>query len=577
MTDGLVPELPLPPSQIEDLLKTLVKGVRASQIYLPNNPIYQRAVGNLRSAFQPIWESVPELTFSMTESDFTWEQQVVYRNPTRTESIAWLLFKDGLRSLTFKPGVEEEEIVRLIELLHQVKNLPSEADDDLLTLLWAQDFQLITYRFVELLADAQSPEAGSHGPTASMDQLREAVKEEVAGAQAGPPGEGGLVAEQAAQARAGVVNIDDFDSTLYFLEENEINYIARAVEAEYQVDLRTNTLAILFDIFELQADPGVRSEGLAILTNFVPYLLASGDFRSVAFILRELRTAAKRLTDLDHTHKRLVQEFPTRLSEPEVLSQLLQAIDGATMPPREEDLADLFQELRPLALGTLLQWMPRLASTFMRELVERAVSQLAEGNPSEVLRLLGSSMPEELIPVLNLVSRLKLQPAVSGLAHACAHEDHAIRLAAVRALASIASPGALTMLEKAVDDDDREVRLAAVRVLGPRGHRGGLKGIEAVVLGKSPHAKDMDLTEKMAFFEAYAMIAGVAGLETLQDLLKPGGLLKRGAPPETRACAAMALGKIRSPEARELLESAKADKDAVVRNAVSRALRESPA
>jgi HEAT repeat protein len=86
----------------------------------------------------------------------------------------------------------------------------------------------------------------------------------------------------------------------------------------------------------------------------------------------------------------------------------------------------------------------------------------------------------------------------------------------------------------------------------------------------------MDLTEKMAFFEAYALIAGVAGLETLQDLLKPGGLLKRAASPETRACAAMALGKIRSPEARELLESAKADKDAVVRNAVSRALRESP-
>ena len=41
------------------------------------------------------------------------------------------------------------------------------------------------------------------------------------------------------------------------------------------------------------------------------------------------------------------------------------------------------------------------------------------------------------------------------------------------------------------------------------------------------------------------------------------------------ACAAMALGKIRTPEAREILQLAAEDKDLVVRNAVSRALRES--
>jgi HEAT repeat protein len=36
----------------------------------------------------------------------------------------------------------------------------------------------------------------------------------------------------------------------------------------------------------------------------------------------------------------------------------------------------------------------------------------------------------------------------------------------------------------------------------------------------------------------------------------------------------MALGKIRSPEARAVLERAAQEKDALVRNAVSRALRE---
>jgi hypothetical protein len=43
--------------------------------------------------------------------------------------------------------------------------------------------------------------------------------------------------------------------------------------------------------------------------------------------------------------------------------------------------------------------------------------------------------------------------------------------------------------------------------------------------------------------------------------------------PETRACAAMALGRIGSAAAQESLRKAGAAKDPLVRNAVSRALR----
>jgi len=51
-------------------------------------------------------------------------------------------------------------------------------------------------------------------------------------------------------------------------------------------------------------------------------------------------------------------------------------------------------------------------------------------------------------------------------------------------------------------------------------------------------------------------------------------LLGKKEDPETRACAATALGKVRTPEARAVLERAAHDKEPLVRNAVSRALRE---
>jgi HEAT repeat protein len=79
----------------------------------------------------------------------------------------------------------------------------------------------------------------------------------------------------------------------------------------------------------------------------------------------------------------------------------------------------------------------------------------------------------------------------------------------------------------------------------------------------------------MAFFEAYGTIAGASAIKALSGMLLPRGLLKFKESSETRACAAMALGKIRTAEAREILNKVADDKDLVVKNAVSRALRES--
>jgi HEAT repeat protein len=78
----------------------------------------------------------------------------------------------------------------------------------------------------------------------------------------------------------------------------------------------------------------------------------------------------------------------------------------------------------------------------------------------------------------------------------------------------------------------------------------------------------------MAFFEAYASIAGAKALQALTAILLKRGLLKMKEPPEMRACAAMALGRLKTSEARDVLQRAAEDNELVVRNAVNRALRE---
>ncbi len=550
-----IPEQALPPSQVEELLQVLVKGLRATQLYLPNNPVYQRAVENIRTSFRQIWQATDDLNLDVGESDFKWEDAVVYSQEQRNESIAWTLYKDGVRSVTMRPGVEDAEIVRFLAVLHRAKNLAADAPDDLLTLLWGEDFQFISYTFRELATENAVPiDAGEPPPSAPPTEVRHAVEQEA------PP------------RREGLVSIDEFDTTLYFLEEREIEYLHKEGEREYAQDLRRNVLAMLFDLLELQTYGTVRAELIGIVENFIPYLLGAGDFRSVAYILREVRVLLERARELIPEHRQTLAGLPGRLSQAEALAQLLQSLDEASVHPSEEELSETFRELRAEALPTLLGWIPRLTNERVRDLVGTAASRLAQDHAAEVLMALASPDSGAQLEMVRLAGRLKLPGAPDGMGPLLASDDRELKLAVVDALTQIASPSALRLLEGAVDDGDRDVRIAAVKFLASRGHRNALARVESAVMGAK--LRDTDLTEKMAFYEAYGTLAGPKGIAVLEKILAPRGLLAKREAPETRACAAMALGKIRSPEARAVLEKTAQDKEALVRNAVSRALRE---
>ncbi|HEU4587243.1 MAG TPA: HEAT repeat domain-containing protein [Gemmatimonadales bacterium] len=561
MTAGAPTPAMLEAALVAEFLNTLVKALRAFQMYLPNNPIHQRAVQNVRAALAPIWSSADELVLTVGEAEFRWEDEVVYAQASKNESLSWLLYKDGMRVLTIRRGAEDEEIARFLDVMNRVRFLPADAEDDLLTLLWSQDFQYITYHFVDFFGEGESLEGSVTvtGGEATAPATAEARRAQVQ--------------EEAPPRPKGIVDIEDFDSTLYFLEEAEINYVVDEVHKEYRRDVRQSALYALFDLFEHQADPAIRLEILGVLDMLFPNLLNKGEFRTVAMVMRETRLIASRAPQLTDEQRRRLQDFESQLSQPSIVAQLIQSLDESGAAAGDEDVTEVLRELRPSALGTLVAAVPKLANVSLRQLLQQTVDRLATQYPTEIMRLLREPADDAaLASVIALCGRLQLQQAVAGLGEMITHPDAAVRLAAVQALAEIGSPGALTHIDRAIEDADRSVRLAAVRLVGARGYKGALRRVEAAVLGKA--VKEFDLTEKMAFFEAYGSIAGAAALKTLEGMLLPRGLLKLRESAEMRACAAIALGKIRTAEARAILARAADDKELVVRNAVNRALRE---
>lgn len=567
---GAVPQ-PVEPAEdggdnaVENLMQGLLKGFAAVQLYQPNNRMYVQAVEALRAAFTSLWHELDELVVEVAESTLRWEDAVVLSQEDKTDSIPWTLFKDGVRSLSLRPGVEQREILELLHVIHDARTLAADDPDDLLTLLWERDFQYVRYQAVDLGYDdvppIQSDAVVSETPAVppSSREARTRLAQDVGEADETPPG---------------VVRLEDFDSTLYFLDDKEITYLKGEIDREYRQNLRANVLGILFEVFELQSRADVRNEIISIIDGLLPHLLGVGDFQSVTVIVRRLREILNRVKDLSADHQHAIGLIPAKLSNPTALGQLIQSMDDAAVQPTADDVFDFFGELGPHVLDSVLQWLPKLVNVRVQVMLQQVARRIAVDHPENVMRALKSRDDAALLQTIKLVTDLEVEKLAPAFGKLLRHADANIRRAAVDALGAIGSATAMKQLEWSVDDEDRDIRIATVQYCVRHHYPGILPKVEAAINGKL--LRGADLSEKKPFFEAYGVFAGNNGVGPLYEMLNGRSVFRRKDDPETRACAAMALGKIGTPEARAALEKARDVKDPLVKNAIGNALREIP-
>src|SRR6266571_6732247 len=265
---------------VTDLLKAFVKAVRATQMYLPNNPMHTRALDAVKEAFSAVWQHTDELVLQVVETHLEWESRVVLDEGERTsDNVAWLLYKDGIRELKMLKGFEEDELGVLFNLLQRVRKATDD-DDDLLTLMWEREFVTLQYRYVDLTQET--------GPGVESMERAEQKDKILSPAQA----EAGLESTQSSIAR-----LEDFDSTLYFLDDSEVEYLEGEIKREFSADLRPAVIASLLDVFETNKDPTVREEICGLLDYFLLILLSTAQYRNAAYLLRESGVTANRASE----------------------------------------------------------------------------------------------------------------------------------------------------------------------------------------------------------------------------------------------------------------------------------------
>ncbi|HEX6937825.1 MAG TPA: HEAT repeat domain-containing protein [Longimicrobiales bacterium] len=547
---------------VRELLGLLGKAVRAHQMYRANNAAYERILEHLRAAFAALWAQAPRLHFQVDEAGFRWEGETFVVGEGR-DSLSFQFYKDGVRHLTFLPGFEDE-IGKFLDVVDRARR-PGAEEDDLVTLLWEQEFRAFQYGYVDVLMEGVGlPEEAEGKPRLDPIPL-ESLAAEVGVLHPALAGAGA-----AAAPAASTFGREDFNATLYFLDEDEFDRLRQELDHEWSRDVKEDVLHALFDRLE-DPIPERQAEILGILEQLLPAWLARGELAAAAAILRELEALLARGDVLGAEQRGRAEALFDAVSDPASIGQLLQSLEDGGVDPAAEELGLLLSWLRPAALPVLLRATEVTSAAVVRERVRPACDRLAARHPDVVIELLASKDDATAAGAARAAGRLRLAGAAPGLIRLLRRRSAATRLVAVEALLALHSASAVHGLERALEDESREVRIAAARGLGALRYKPARATLEKAIEGRA--LRRADVAEKLAFFEAYADLAGGEAVPVLDRLLNGrGGLFRRRHPTELRACAATALGRIGTSAARACLERAADEEDTIVRSAVARAL-----
>src|SRR3990172_343687 len=76
----------------KEVVQVLVKTIKATKMYLPNNPVYIKFREELKEKFDAYFKYEDYLSFLVKRFELTFLDQQVYNNPEKEDNIALMFF-----------------------------------------------------------------------------------------------------------------------------------------------------------------------------------------------------------------------------------------------------------------------------------------------------------------------------------------------------------------------------------------------------------------------------------------------------------------------------------------------------
>jgi HEAT repeat protein len=490
---------------LQGLLRLLIKAQKGLRLYEANNAIAHRLENDLYAKLFAHLEEEGSFELTVQEYRILFGEDEIYEGHDRNDSLAFTLFRDGIRRLSFHPGLEGQELHGFLSCLNRA-GVHSQEQDDLVTLLWEQDFKSIKYYAIEDLKDE------STGPS-----LQEQLQSGTAGEGSGGATPDSVSLKDLEQPNAHLPN----DACR--LGEEEIE--ALRAELANQENEPYGPLVVELGI-ELTLQERRREERERLVEGMVAIidrLLKDGQLLEVARLCEHLEGLADMLLAKSEAVGHLREKVFRALGETDRVSSILEQVEQSrALKPSE--LTTFLARLGSGALRSVIPAMGRMSTSPYRRAVADAILAAKEGAVAELKRHIPSNgdLPDaaflrELVYILSHLPEDQALPLTEQLLQA---PDETIRREATAVLGRFRSVRSGEICLRLLQDDDLEVRGTALDTLVRSGVSEFAKAVFDQAIADATF-EDRSYLEQSRTFSAVAKLGGTDSLPWFTELVRP--------------------------------------------------------
>jgi HEAT repeat protein len=553
-----------------DLTSAFIKAIKAFRFYPADNPTLKGFRDQLLKKFQFFLNKYQSFVIQVGEYDLVFKGKILYENRDVKTSLAFSLYKDGLREIRFVKGLEEWEVQGIVDILKLSETINT-LEDDIVTLMWEKDFVHVSY----LATDEFLEETPVIVPD-TVDQFRKNLVFK--------PLAHHVEVELTEEGSEEGIDLDEIlskvieepppfvsDRSVYFLTSDEVEGLRKDVESEIDPAFVFHITDIFFEILALEKEKEPYQDAISILVKVLDALLTLGEFTQAADLLKRVYIILKTY-ELQDWQVESIRRIIMEAGEEIRIERIGRIIDKEEV--RLEEVNAYLVLLQKNSIKPLIKLLGELKNSKARRVFCDALAEIGK-NAIELFTPFVDDRRWYLVRnIVYILGRIGKEQSLPYIQKAFNHEDIRVRREAIQALGLMGGQRAIGLLVKSLTDNDVRIRCMAAINLGKGGKKAGLVPLLEVVQSKDFYKREP--AEIRAFFNAIGMVGSNEAVPVLRQLVERKSWFGRGKTDEIRLGAASAMAMIGSPEARAILEEGKNSKDESLRDVCTQALRSTP-
>lgn len=535
--------------EAKDILQTLIKAKKNIRMYPENNPVYIKTLEDSFARFKHYLDYREDFKLQIKQNTIAHEGEELYYNADKEDNLALFFFKDGLRELTFKKGLDRDELEEFLKIIAREFDR-EEIDDDVVTLLWEKDFQNIQYVVDEaFLVDIDEEDY----ETKAEQQLTEQATD---------------VNDLMRAYADGYHGDERTEISIVPLSDEDLRMLQSDLEKDSSGKIEKLVL-ILYELVYLSEKQADFDETFRFIREALQFCMRNGDIGMINKVMRRASDVMEEpsLKESGKNYFRILSQY---LGQQDMIGYLAEILDSSI-----EIEANMYEEfigyLDRNAVQPLIHYLGEMKTVSARKHIIDGLIVLGRKD----IQLIAKGLEDErwylVRNIIHILRKIGDKRATEYLLRTVRHSDIRVRKEGIKALGELGGHDVIQTLRECLEDEDGEVRITAAKAFGSIGTEVAKK----IVLDKisNKNFKDKEFDEKKAFYEVLSRWKDQAVFDFLIMNLKKRTFFGKAKNEEIRACAAFSLGLLGRKEALPELQSLRESGSDLLKDFINVAIR----